>query len=140
MKVLPQAVKEVTKQKLRPPLTLEMDPPSEEDETKMTCFKLWTTPTDVDSPAYSFTMHKLDGSKDICQAIQFAYDMPTIITGLNITTATNRKAIFLQVLTGPPLTNFNAGYNGACINSFAEQSIPSQNAEHWRPQSGTPGI
>jgi hypothetical protein len=58
-------------------------------------------------------MCKLDGSKDLCQAIQFAYDVPMVITGLNITTATNRKAIYLQVLTGPPLTNFNAGYNGA---------------------------
>jgi hypothetical protein len=40
MKVLPQAVKEVTKQKQKPPLPLEMEPPSEEDETKMTRFKL----------------------------------------------------------------------------------------------------
>jgi hypothetical protein len=51
-------------------------------------------------------MRKLNESKDLCQAIQFAYDMPTVITGLNITTATNRKAIYLQVLTEPPLTNF----------------------------------
>jgi hypothetical protein len=119
MKVLPQAVKKVTKQKLRPPLPLEMDPPSEEDKTKMTYFKLWTTPTCVNSPTYSFTMRKLDGSKDLCQAIQFAYDMPTVVTGLNITTATNKKAIYLQVLTGPLLTNFNAGYNVGWIVKHA---------------------
>jgi hypothetical protein len=50
MKVSPQAVKEVTKQKPNPPLPLEMEPPSEEDETKMARFKLRTTPTDVNSP------------------------------------------------------------------------------------------
>jgi hypothetical protein len=42
MKVLPQAVKEVTKQKPKPPLPLKMEPPSEEEGTKMTCFKLAT--------------------------------------------------------------------------------------------------
>ncbi len=119
MKVSPQAVKEVTKQKFNPPLPLEVELPSEEDETKMTRFKLRTTPTDVDSPTYSFTMRKLDGGKSLRQAIQFAYDMPTVITGLNITTATNKKAIYLQVLSGPPLTNFNAGYNGARVNEHA---------------------
>jgi hypothetical protein len=65
-------------------------------------------------------MRKLDGSKqDLCQAIQFAYDIPMVITGLNITTVTNKKAIYLQVLSGPPLTNFNAGYNGARIDVHA---------------------
>jgi hypothetical protein len=50
MKVSPQAVKEVTKQKPKPPLPLEMELPSKEDETKMARFKLRTTPTNVDSP------------------------------------------------------------------------------------------
>jgi hypothetical protein len=73
MKVSMQAVTEVTEQKLNPPLPLEVEPPSKEDKTKITCFKLQTTPTDVDSLTYSFTMRKLDGSKNLCQAIQFAY-------------------------------------------------------------------
>jgi hypothetical protein len=129
MKVSPQAVKEVTKQKPKPPLPLEMELPSEEDETKMARFKLRTTPTNVDSPTYSFTMRKLDGSKDLRQAIQFAYDIPTVITGLNITTPTDRKAIYLQVLSGPPLTNFNAGYDGACIDEHARLKSEAYRAE-----------
>jgi hypothetical protein len=64
-------------------------------------------------------MRKLDGSKDLRQAIQFAYDIPMVITGLNITTATNKKAIYFQVLLEPPLTNFNAGYDGARVNAHA---------------------
>jgi hypothetical protein len=50
------------------------------------------------------------------------FNLPMIcrrFTGLNITTAINKKAIYLQVLTGPPLTNFNAGYNGARIDEHA---------------------
>jgi hypothetical protein len=40
MKVSPQAVKEVTKQNPKPPLPLEMEPPSEEDETEL-IFQQW---------------------------------------------------------------------------------------------------
>jgi hypothetical protein len=74
-------------------------------------------------------MRKLDESKDLHQAIQFAYDIPTIITGLNITTATNKKAIYLQVLSGPPLTNFNAGYNGARTDVHARLRNAAYSAE-----------
>jgi hypothetical protein len=77
-------------------------------------------------------MRKLDGSKDLCQAIQFAYDIPMVITGPNITMATNKKAIYLQVLSGPPLTNLNAGYNGTRANvhaHFKKRRIPRRNAE-----------
>ena len=102
---------EALKQKLKPPLPLEVESLTEDDETKVTRFKLRTTPTAVDSPTYYYTMRKLEGSESLRQAIQFTYDMPMVITGLNITTATNKKAIHLQVLSGPPLTNFNAGYN-----------------------------
>jgi hypothetical protein len=129
MKVSPQAVKEVTKQKPKPPLPLEMEPPSEEDETKMARFKLRTTPTDVNSPTYLFMMRKLDGSEDLRQAIQFAYDIPTVITGLNVTTATDKKALYLQVLSGPPLTNFNAGYDGARIDEHARLRNEAYSAE-----------
>jgi hypothetical protein len=74
-------------------------------------------------------MRKLDGSKDLRQAIQFAYDIPTVITGLNITTATNKKAIYLQVLSGPPLTNFNAGYDGAWVDVHARLKTAAYAAE-----------
>jgi hypothetical protein len=74
-------------------------------------------------------MRKLDGSEDLRQAIQFAYDIPTVITGLNITTATNKKAIYLQVLSGPPLTNFNAGYDGARVDVHARLRTEAYRAE-----------
>jgi hypothetical protein len=102
-----------TAQKHKPPLPLVITPPMEEDETKMTSFKLRTTPTQANSPTYTFKMQKLDGSKDLCQGIQFSYDMPKVITGLNITTAGNKKALNLQVLTGPLLQNFNNAFNKA---------------------------
>ncbi len=100
-------------QKLQPPLPLVVNPPTDEDETKMTIFKLRTTPGQADSPTYTFKMRKLDGSEDLRQGIQFAYDMPKVITGLNITTTINKKALYLQVLTGPPLQNFNNGFDEA---------------------------
>jgi hypothetical protein len=80
-------------QKHKPPLPLVIAPPTEEDEMRMTSFKLRTTPAQADSPTYTFKMRKLDGSKDLCQGIQFAYNMPKVITGLNITTANNKKAL-----------------------------------------------
>jgi hypothetical protein len=74
-------------------------------------------------------MRKLDGSEDLRQAIQFAYDMPTVITGLNITTATNKKAVYLQVLSEPPLTNFNAVYDGARVYVHARLRNEAYRAE-----------
>jgi hypothetical protein len=57
-------------------------------------------------------MRKLDGTESLRQAIKFTYDVPTVITGLNVADPVNQKAIYLQVLSGPPLTNFNAGCEG----------------------------
>jgi hypothetical protein len=105
-------------QKLKPPLPLVMTPPTEEDKTKMTSFKLRTTPAQANSLTYTFKMQKLDGSEDLCQGIQFSYDMPKVITGLNIMTAANKKALYLQVLTGPPLQNFNNGFDKAKAEAF----------------------
>jgi hypothetical protein len=107
-------------QKLKPPLPLVMTPPTEEleDETKMTSFKLRTTPAQANSPTYNFKMQKFDGSEDLRQGIQFAYDMPKVITGLNITMAASKKALYLQVLTGPPLQNFNNGFDEAKAEAF----------------------
>jgi hypothetical protein len=73
-------------------------------------------------------MRKLDGSKDLCQGIQFAYDLPKVITGLNITTAANKKALYLQVLTEPPLLNFNNGFNEAKAEAFKALRLAAYSA------------
>jgi len=74
-----------SKLKLKPPLPLEVAPATEEDATKMATFKLRTTPADANSPVYTHTMRKMDGSETLRQAIQFCYDIDTVITGLHIT-------------------------------------------------------
>jgi hypothetical protein len=108
-------------QKLKPSLPLVMATPTEEDKTKMTSFKLRITLTFSDSPTYTFKMQKLDRSKDLCQGIQFSYDdMPEVTTGLNITMATYKKNIYLQVLTGPLLQNFNNGFDKAKSKAHQE--------------------
>jgi hypothetical protein len=94
----------------------------------MTSFKLRTTPALADSPTYTFKMRKLDGSEVLRQGIQFAYDMPKVITGLNITTATNKKTLYLQVLTGPPLQNFNNGFDEAKAKRHQEQRVAAYTA------------
>jgi len=104
-----------SKLKLKPPLPLEVAPATEEDATKMATFKLRTTPADANSPVYTHTMRKLDGSETLRQAIQFCYDIDTVITGLHITNATNAKAIYLQLLSGQALTQFNSGFEEAKI-------------------------
>ena len=47
--------------KLKPPLPLEVEPLNEDDETKMACFKLRTTPSDADSPTYLLFHNAKDG-------------------------------------------------------------------------------
>jgi hypothetical protein len=100
-----------------------MSPPTEKDKTRMTSFKLQSTPAQVNSPTYTFKMQKLDESKNLCQGIQFAYDMPKVITGSNITTADIKKVLCLQVLTGPLLQNFNNGFNEAMADVFKQQCL-----------------
>jgi hypothetical protein len=115
-------------QKLKPPLRLVITPPTEEDETRMTSFKLRTTPAQADSPTYTIKMRNLDGSKDLRPGIHFAYDMPTVNTGLNITTATTKKTLNFQVLTGPPLQNFNNGFDKAKAKAHQELCVAAYTA------------
>ncbi len=109
MKVAPPKNTGSEKQKLKPPLPLVVEPIIDEDNTKFITFKLMTTPADANSPKYSYTMRKLDGSETLRQAIQFCYDIDTVIIGLAVVNATNAKTIHTQVLSGQALTAFNAG-------------------------------
>ena len=101
------------KQKLTPPLPLKPEPVTEEDELRLTKFKLRTEPTNVDSPTYSFAMLKNDGSGTLRQAIQFVRNVIKVTTGLNITVATNKLTMIKGLLTGQALVQFNKGYDDA---------------------------
>jgi hypothetical protein len=60
------------KKKKVPPLPLKPEEVTEDKELKLTKFKLRTNPTQADSPTYSFTILKLDGSKTLCQGLTLA--------------------------------------------------------------------
>jgi hypothetical protein len=47
----------------------------------------------ADSPTYSFTILKLDGSKTLCQALTVYQSVGKITHDLNITTALNKLTI-----------------------------------------------
>jgi hypothetical protein len=81
------------KKKEVPPLPLKPEEVTEDNELKLTKFKLRTNPTQADSPTCSFTILKLDGSKTLCQALTFYQSVGKITHGLNITTAINKLTI-----------------------------------------------
>jgi hypothetical protein len=104
------------KRKELPPLPLKPEEVTEDNELKLTEFKLRTNPTQADSPTYSFTIVKLDGSKSLRQALTFYHSVGKVTHGLNITTAINKLTIIRELMSGQALQQFNDGYN-RCLNA-----------------------
>ena len=102
--------KDGVKKREVPPLPLKPEEVTEDNELKLAKFKLRTNPTDPDSPTYSFTIVKLDGSESLRQALKFYQSIGKIIHGLNITNALNKLTIIKELLTGQALQQFNDGY------------------------------
>jgi hypothetical protein len=94
-----------------PPLPLKPEEVTEDNELKLTKFKLRTNPTQADSPTYSFAILKLDGSESLCQALTFYQSVGKVTHGLNITTALNKLTIIQELMSGQALQQFNDGYN-----------------------------
>jgi len=102
-----------TKQKLVPPLPLIPEAIPDDDETQLAKFKLRAEPTQVDSPTYSFTMLKSNGSGSLRQAIQFLINLLKVYHGLNLVNPGPRLNIAQELMTGQALVQFNKGYDKA---------------------------
>ena len=102
--------KDGVKKREVPPLPLKPEEVTEDNELKLAKFKLRTNPTDPDSPTYSFTIVKLDGSESLRQFLKFYQSIGKITHGLNITNALNKMTIIKELLTGQALQQFNDGY------------------------------
>lgn len=101
-----------------PPLPLKPEPVTEDSELKLAKFKLRTDPADANSPTYSFTITKLDGSEPLHIVLHFYKSVRKIWTGLNITAAANMLNITRELVTGSALQQFNEGYNAALITQW----------------------
>jgi hypothetical protein len=82
-----------SKKKEVPPLPLKPEEVTEDNKLKLTKFKLRTNPMQADSPTYSFTILKLNGSETLRQALNFYQSVGKITHGLNITTAINKLTL-----------------------------------------------
>ena len=80
------------------PLEPEEDVHEYEDHTKCASFKLRTTPSEADSPKYSFTILILDGTKTPRQAIEWYNKVNKIVIGLNITTTAAKQTLIQELI------------------------------------------
>ena len=101
--------KETGKKKEAPPLPLVSPEDDETDKLKIATFKLRTDPTNTDSPTYTFSIVKLDGSESLRQGLQFYNKASKVMSGLNITVGDNKLSMYREMLTGQALQQFNKG-------------------------------
>ena len=89
------------------PLVLEKED-KDKPKGKSVSHSLRVTPTDANSTTYKTSVHVLDGAEDVRTIIKHPQEIQTVLTGLNVTTVSNKLLLIKTLLTGNALTQFNA--------------------------------
>ena len=82
--------------------------PVVEDDTgrsKMS-FKLFTDPTNPESPKFAFTMCVLTGAEYLREHLTWKENVDKIIAGLNLDTPSKKNTSITQLVTGSALTSY----------------------------------
>jgi len=85
--------------------------PAVEDDTgrsKMS-FKLFTDPTNPESPKFAFTMCVLTGAESLHEHLTWKENVDKIIAGLNLDTPSKKNTSITQLVTGSALTSYQKG-------------------------------
>ena len=70
-------------------------------------YKLWTSPTNADSPVYKLTVLFFE-SRSLEQGIKFWKNLEAVLKGQNVTSGPAKYAVFKSLLKGDALTIFKA--------------------------------
>jgi hypothetical protein len=133
MKIAPSAMKpgqpfQSNKQVLLPLLPEEKQMLTKDNSISV---DIRTTPADADSPKYKISVRVLSGHEAVRSVIQWRKDTAKVIRGLNITTALNKTTMLESMMSGTPLTFFQASLLG-----LSEQARTSAAA---LAEAATPG-
>ena len=79
---------------------IDEDDGMEIDDTRASTFKLRTAPADADSPKYSFKVAIVDSKSTPRQAIKWITRMEKVFAGLNMTNATAKHNLLLEMVNG----------------------------------------
>jgi len=85
--------------------------PAVQDDTgrsKMS-FKLFTDPTNPESPKFAFTMCVLTGAESLREHLTWKENVDKIIAGLNLDTPSKKNTSITQLVTGSALTSYQKG-------------------------------
>lgn len=90
-----------------PPLPLQQEDTYETDKLKLARFKLRTDPGETTSPTYDFYILKINGSETLRHGIRFMVDITKIFNGLDINDADKAVRLYMELLEGEALNQFN---------------------------------
>ncbi len=110
MKIAPQAMKPIQPfQSNKQPL-LPLLPEDKQELTKDNSISvdIRTRPADADSPKYKMSVRILCGHEAVRSVLLWRQDTVKVIRGLNITTAVNKAIMLESMMSGTPLTFFQA--------------------------------
>ena len=91
-----------------------------EDKSKLASFKLLSDPADVNSPKYSFSMRKLDGTENLRQVLLWAKNVRTVIDGMRIQAPMAQNAMILQLCSGAAQTAYTTQSEKARVKRHNE--------------------
>ena len=114
---------------------LPLLPESDEDinsKDSMQCstLKLRTDPTSRDSPVYSFTVLRVDGTQSVRRHIKWLHDLNKVHAGLNATTAAEQHRINLDLCQGEVKTAYEIA---AAANRAHRYKVLKKTAREQEP-------
>ena len=110
----------VPKKELAPlPLT-PIEDEEVEDKSKLASFKLLSNPADANSPKYSFSMRKLDGTENLRQVILWVKNVRRVIDGMRIQAPMAQHAMILQLCSGAAQTDYTTQSEKARVKHHNE--------------------
>ena len=107
----------------KPLLPLVPEPTEILRKEELTTLELRSVPTDPDSAKVKFTFKMLAGGESPREAIQWRVNVDRALTGLNLTTRTDRNIMIQQFCRGMALSTYNS-----CVTNCFENP-PKMTAE-----------
>ena len=138
MKVVPP--KDVSKSVSKIILPLIDDPEEDQlDKTNSVSYELRSSPANNDSPKYKVLVRVLKGGESPRASIKWRQDVDKVITGLNITTYTNKKAIAETLMNPATKATFGAALTvqaqaayQVALEGAARAAVEANGVDHYR--------
>ena len=112
----------------KPLLPLVPEPTEILRKEELTTLELRSVPTDPNSAKVRFTFKMLAGGEPPREAIQWRVNVDRALTGLNLTTGTDRDIMIQQFCRGTALSTYNSCV-AKCFTAQKEQLIADKEAE-----------